>query len=304
MAAGDLSDDLISTSLPFDAEDMLAACEKGRVVHTRLDINGDAERAALEFTWNDVMQLARSDRHAAQQWRLYKNGQAIDLALMGVLGEQGRLRQDRLEPLLEQGVSVMINRLELKLPSVRQLARQIELSTGAYVRVVAIGSPGRAPCMPLHYDHVDVIAVQTAGEKTWLFYGSPIPGCGVVRRLPTQPTEKTDEKTLRVGDFLFVPAGLHHQCQPSENSLHLAFNLKWPTLKELAPALMENYPEELSLLEPIRSFRQPERIDTLQKQLAAHEECTLTRQQVVDFFDRWPQACARRYRVSDLGEFY
>jgi len=199
---------------------------------------------------------------------------------------------------------VMINRLELKVAHIGRLARKIESQTGAYVRVVAIASPGRAPCMPLHYDHVDVIAIQTDGVKTWFFYGQPVEGCGIARKLEYIPEAVTEEATLRSGDRLFVPAGLHHQCQPSDRSLHLALNLKWPTVKDLYPDLVEGRPQDLALLEPIRAFTQSDRVESLLDQLAEFDHQTPDREQITEFLADWPRYCGERYRVADIGEYY
>jgi len=289
--------------VPFGPSELIAACEDGRVLHTRSDIDCFPESDSL-FAWNNVMRLAKTDDHADKHWRLYKSGRPIDLNMMRVLDRSGRLRTDRFESLIEQGASVMINRLELKVPEIGRLSRQIEAWTGAYVRVVAIGSPGRAPCMPLHYDHVDVIAIQMDGDKTWSFYGRPVEGSGIARRVEDRPQVKTDEIALQKGDCLFVPAGLHHQCQPSDGSLHLALNLKWPTVMDFAPDLVKQRPNDFSLLEPIRTYRSPERVDCLLDQLSEFDELRLRQDEIKEFLQGWPGHCAERWRVSNLGEFY
>jgi hypothetical protein len=102
-----------------------------------------------------------------------------------------------------------------------------------------------------HYDGQDLVIAQLSGTKTWRFLGDNI-GCGVRRhRSASAPKSVSGTATMRPGDLLFVPAGLHHVCEAEGHSLHLAFQIEHASGRDLIRHLMD---EHLSLNRPFRRF--------------------------------------------------
>jgi quercetin dioxygenase-like cupin family protein len=235
----------------LDLEDLLSHAAAGKPLHVASETNsGDALPL---FDWDELKSVAQTRAGDPDHWRFYKKGCRIDPVLLRLVDGEGRLRDQSIELLLKQAGTVRLDRLDLRSTRIRIIADHIKQATGARVRSVAMASGGPVHGMPKHYDPVDVIAIQTAGRKTWDLFGKPVPGSGVFGKADSQPEDKSASIDLAQGDILFVPSGLHHRCLAREPSLHIAFTLKWPTLLEIRGELPDQT-ENPEFKEPLRFF--------------------------------------------------
>jgi len=226
--------------------------------------NAQSQVAWPAFGEDELDFLIESDGASLGHYRFMKQGVTIDPNLMKLLDAEDRLIPERVNLLKNQGITIIASRLEFKLTSVRNLAQQLQAATGCYVRAVGIASFGSVCGMPRHFDHVDVFVLQTVGEKRWRFFGDPIRGAGVARKIKEEPEEQSASLNMLKGSQLFVPAGIFHQCDPAQLSFHIAFNLKWPCALDLLGLQYE--PEKsysYALLEPIRWFAQRDRLSAI-----------------------------------------
>lgn len=85
-----------------------------------------------------------------------------------------------------------------------------------------------------HYDHHDVFAVQTEGEKIWRLYGTrmdvpvdlPPPGPDTQRWLEQAHGPLVQEIRMRPGDVLYIPRGQFHDALAVDGpSLHVTFSV-------------------------------------------------------------------------------
>lgn len=166
-------------------------------------------------------------RDLEQDNRYTWNGKPLPREQLIFLDEKGRFDADAFKALLRDGVSIIFNKLEQRLPEAWREAAILEQALIAVVEVGVIASFGQGHALDVHYDPMDLILVQLSGTKQWRFFGEPVPGPTIMRK-EADPGPVTAEIMLRQGDVLFVPAGLHHQCQPMETSLHAGFMLRRP----------------------------------------------------------------------------
>ncbi|MEE4331131.1 MAG: cupin domain-containing protein [Wenzhouxiangella sp.] len=269
----------------------------GRTGHWR---QPELEVNCPEFTESDLDLLLETDGHSVAHYRFMKLGVAIEPKLMKLLDSDGRLMPERVDSLKAQGITIIASRLESKINAIRDVARDIQRTAGCYVRAVGIASFGSVHGMPRHYDHVDVFVLQTLGKKRWRFFGGPIEGAGVARKIDEEPEEESATLEIVKGEQLFVPAGIFHQCDPTDLSFHLAFNLKWPCVLDLLglkyDAAMASRPE---LMEPIRWFGRSDRL----------REISATLHPLLDEFSysgdlesdlaAWAERCEKRFALRD-----
>jgi len=232
-------------------DNLLSQTSDGKPLHVAAE-TGSGEQQSL-FDWADLESVAQEQAGDPDHWRFYKKGCRIDPVLLRLVDGEGRLRDQSIELLLKQSGTVRLDRLDLRSTRIRSIADHIKEMTGARVRSVAMASGGPVHGMPKHYDPVDVIAIQTAGKKTWDLFGKPVPGSGVFGKVDTQPEDRTASIEMSEGDILFVPSGLHHRCLACGPSLHIAFTLKWPTLLEIRGELPDQT-ENPAFKEPLRFF--------------------------------------------------
>lgn len=201
------------------------------------------------FSLEALQQLLLQGGVSADDLRITVKGHVPNLDAFGILRD-GRLRPLVLRQLTRQGVSIVINNLHRYVPRLWALATDAERVLRDSVVVGAIASFSREPALPLHYDPEDLIIVQVEGSKIWRFFGDST-DCGVAshRGLKPPPKELSATFVMHPGDILFVPAGLHHQCETADVSLHLGILIKHATMPDLLRDLCSEHP---SLNRPLR----------------------------------------------------
>lgn len=139
-----------------------------------------------------------------------------------------RLVPHKLEERLSTGATLVLNRLERKIPSIGRVCSELSRITSektvanGYVAFGGQGTFGK------HWDTHDVFAVQLLGQKLWRVYRPTFE-----LPLPTQrsrdfkqdcPLEPVIEQLMKPGDILYLPRGWWHEALPIENTptFHIA----------------------------------------------------------------------------------
>lgn len=240
--------------MSFTFRDVLGSLDTGAIM------DGMAERRLVHrsgacgvppgalFSLEELERLMLRDGMDRKDLRLTVNGRIADLEMLGVVKDQ-RLRPLVLRQLTRQGASIIVNDLHRYDPKFAALADDAELILQDRVAIGAIASFSKLPALPAHYDPQDLIIIQVEGSKVWRFFGEPA-DCA----MPNHPRVKLPKDvsatvTMRAGDILFVPAGLHHQCEADGISLHVGILIKHEILRDFLKDLCREHP---SLNRPLR----------------------------------------------------
>ena len=181
--------------------------------------------------------------------------------------KEGRVDSAALSKLLDQGISLIFNRLEEYVPALRALCRNIERKTSERVAAAAIMTSGRGGALKCHYDAEDLVILQIANTKRWQVFNSPVinPVPGVAKRPPPEDLTPVFNQVLQPGDFLFLPAGHWHHCENGPHrSLHASIIFVPPNGRSLMKALV-------SQLSSDETFRRPLTRHNSLDALASHE---------------------------------
>lgn len=260
------------------------AMASGRELYCEGACGVDRERLLSGEQWE---QLLLRGRFHSNQFRVTVNGRPIDLLRFKVTDADGRVRPLALQNLTRQGASIVLGELERHLPHLWDLACDAERVLQERVTMTGIASYSKLPALAPHYDAQDLVIVQLSGTKSWRFLGDNI-HCGV-RRHPRAPAPKavTGVTTMRPGDLLFVPAGLHHVCEAEGHSLHLGIQIDHASGRDLILHLMDEHP---SLNRALRRFLGPKALAEQASILRSDFIAALDQLDVSAWLSRWSTA--------------
>lgn len=114
----------------------------------------------------------------------------------------GTVDPERVNELVADGNTLVINYLDELAPSIGQLCTELESAFGYRFRAFLYLTPANARGIPLHADDHDLLVWQVSGEKEWVFDSAD-------SRLEPQVQEKPI-LTLREGDVMHLPEGVMH----------------------------------------------------------------------------------------------
>lgn len=236
---------------PLQLDEVLAAMCARRLLHVP---QGGGERGGPRFDWADLEALLARDADNAADYRFFKGGKPLAANALGLVDRLGALHPQALSRAVSQGITIVGNRLEYKLPRFWSLMCALQRVTGGDVCLGFVASFECPKALPVHYDYPDNIVVQTEGSKRWRLIGEPIPGSGCQRMLEHVPEAPVREVELTAGDLLFVPSGLHHLCSSEGDSLHLSVLVNWPTGMQLLERATKLAGEDDIVCEALRRF--------------------------------------------------
>lgn len=137
---------------------------------------------------------------------------------------------------LDNGYTIICNNIEKYLRSYSTLTQGIEVELNFPTHVNAyITPPGSTGFLP-HYDHHDVLVLQTHGAKTWYFYGDEVPAHLMQQMHDVDPAGLPEPTSLHLaaGDTLYLPRGRVHSAETTEQtSMHLTVGIHVPTVLTL-----------------------------------------------------------------------
>ena len=137
--------------------------------------------------------------------------------------DEGRFNPARLAELCDQGVSIIVVKLDGCVPAIAAACRGAAAFGMHVVHAGVIATTGGGGAFAAHYDVVHLIVLQVEGSKRWRVYGPRVrkPTMAAATVNPPQTAPILDV-VLYAGDSLFLPAGYWHSCDNgSERSLHI-----------------------------------------------------------------------------------
>lgn len=190
---------------------------------------------------------------------LAQNGEPLDVRRLGV---DGRFDGGRLGELLDDGAALLLLGLEKWFASLQEPTRALAVTLKADISVNAyIGGP-RSRGFREHVDHHDVLVAQVEGQKTWRLWEPTLPEpIELPRHQEGPPRRLLCELTLVRGDVLFIPRGVWHVAEATEDlpTAHLSFGVQPVTalhwLSSLRTVLMDELDWRREIPEDIESRR-------------------------------------------------
>lgn len=236
------------------------------------------------FSWSalEVLMARDLDKDNRFNW----NGRPLPREQMIFLDEKGRFDAEAFKALLQDGVSIIFNNLEQRLTDAWREAARLEQALRAMVEVGIIASFGDGHALNVHYDPMDIIVVQLHGRKQWRFFGHPVADPALMRKEPA-PGPVTADLTMDAGDVLFVPAGLHHQCQPLDISVHAGFMLRRPDGRAFMRRLLDQVRETPGMGTQIPAFEDAGTLHQWEAEVKERMVALIRAGDMTDFLDDW-----------------
>jgi hypothetical protein len=187
---------------------------------------GPSDRAAGLLPWATINQLIETDTLSPDRFKLRRASGSIPAGMFRD-GEGGHnLNAGRLEGLLRQGTSIVIDRIDDLAPPVGDLAVSLERRLGCMVWANAYLSFAKGGALPPHHDLHDVLVVQAHGRKRWRVYPTQEPAPIKPQAAATRHPDPIWEGWLEPGDVLYLPRGEPHDAEVSGgDSVHISFGL-------------------------------------------------------------------------------
>lgn len=215
-----------------------------------------------------------------------------------------RLVPKKLEEKLSTGATLVLNRLERKIPGIGELCSalaRITLEKTVANGYVAFGGQGT---FGKHWDTHDVFAVQLLGKKLWRVYPPTF-----ALPLPTQrsrdfkkdcPAEPVIEQVMNAGDVLYLPRGWWHEAMPIENTptFHIAAGIHTAkTVDYIQWAIQEVMPKHI---EARRSFTISGSKNVYIQELMSLMVKELMKPELIERFTSELKLMGREYEPVDL----
>jgi ribosomal protein L16 Arg81 hydroxylase len=230
---------------------------------------------------NEVLQVQRDDRgyyhsllkmeaidrvlttlHLAHP-KVHMANAAKELKVTDYTFESGLIDVARLYQEYADGGTIVLNNLEVSIPSLMDLCRSLEAEFSSRFQCNIYVTPGgAAQGLKTHYDTHDVFVLQIEGVKHWRIYNKHIerPFRGQEFRPGIEPGELTQEFDLHPGDMVYVPRGVMHDAVSGDgDSCHITLGIlptSWTDLLLEAVARVALEDSELRRTLPIGFARQ------------------------------------------------
>ncbi|MBR7780370.1 JmjC domain-containing protein [Undibacterium rugosum] len=183
------------------------------------------------ISWADVDAAMYIGESLDANLRVHKDGFVEEhlytetCAELGVLKK--RIVKTALAELLEQGASIIYNRMEGASLAIREICNQVARFTGAPTVANGYISFGDKETFGNHWDTHDVFAIQLIGRKRWLVYEPtfelPLAGQTSLLHKVDCPAVPVIDEILEAGDSLYIPRGWWHTAVPlREETFHIA----------------------------------------------------------------------------------
>lgn len=126
-------------------------------------------------------------------------------------------------------------------PELRRLTRALEVILEVPVGAVIFWSAAEAKA-PVHYDEIDVIAIQLVGEKRWFVSEDPSELPNEWKTAGEGPPSLDRYSTVDVGpgDLLYLPRGTAHTVESTAESIHISIGFVPVTVREAIIAALDH----------------------------------------------------------------
>lgn len=278
--------DLSSLLFPFTEEKFLEHFHDKKRLLIRC---ADPERAVSLLSWQRINELLFHNMDD-KRFRIARDNNYLPPPFFRSEKRQ-TLRPGKLDDLINQGVSMVINEIHSMVPAIGLLANDIERRLGCWVSVNSYLSFGRKSAFLAHSDSHDVLILQVHGRKQWRFApGSFLYPLSIRQDDLGRDRQWQEESILEAGDVLYVPRGEIHIAEViDEPSVHLTIGL--------TPVRGLNYLEHIRKLAEADPLLRMDLLRRLEPTAAAEHE-TAVKQHLHTLID----ACsfADFFQVDDL----
>ncbi|MES2445132.1 MAG: cupin domain-containing protein [Pseudomonadota bacterium] len=217
-----------------------ALVEAAMLESRRLHLKGDrADAFAKLLPWEIFNTLPSAERLLGAELKITQRGRdtMFDVAVPRTKHLSERpMRAEALHALCEQGMSLVLNQVERRVPAIAALNAMLERHFAAKVATNCYVSFRRESAFPAHYDDHNVLVLQLHGSKRWFCHGQPYryPLAGARFPAPEEPGPIEAEILLTPGDLLFLPRGEVHWAEVAgPASMHLSITIQPPRGRSL-----------------------------------------------------------------------
>ena len=194
------------------------------------------------LSWADVNAILRHCRIEYPRLRLVRDGNPLspDRYTFSRPVRSGRtvslIDPPAVNAAIRQGATLIVDAVDELRDPIALVASRIERIAREQVGASMYASSGTDPGMDVHWDDLDVLAVQLSGKKLWQILGparvSPLFRDSQPNDSP--PRTVLAEAVLDAGDALYLPRGWWHSVRPlGSPSLHVTFGISSRTGADL-----------------------------------------------------------------------
>ncbi|WUR11427.1 cupin domain-containing protein [[Empedobacter] haloabium] len=218
--------------------------------------------AAGAIDWSEIDRALYVGETSNANIRVHKDGFVDESRYTETCVELGVIRHRIIKPLLsamlEEGASIIYNRIEGVSPPIRALCNQVARFAGAPAVANGYISFGDKETFGNHWDTHDVFALQLIGRKRWLVYEPtfplPLSGQTSLHHKHECPPQPVIDEILHAGDVLYIPRGWWHTAIPlQEETFHVAIGTHPHTVADYVTwAVKHLLPQQLSCRRAVR----------------------------------------------------
>lgn len=206
----------------------------------------DEGRFQALFPWRTINRLIESDTLPHDRLRLARASNTIVHAMYRQPEPRDTLRLGKVQDLLRQGASVILNGIDDFVPPIGSLTSALEREFGCRVWCNAYLSFGAGSAFDAHYDRHDVLILQIHGRKRWRSYGVPFPHPVQEHSRRTRHERVEWEGVLDPGDVLYLPRGeVHAAVLEGTRAAHLTIGMCPSRGMDFAEALIQTAAEDV-----------------------------------------------------------
>lgn len=228
----------------------------------------------------------------------------VDLAM-----QRSKIVKDTFYELLQEGATLVLNRLETKSEPVHDLAMEIARFVGEKAVANGYAAFGGRGTFAQHWDTHDVFAVQLIGRKRWRVFAPtfalPLPHQKSKEHKHECPAEPVFDGYLEAGDMLYIPRGWWHEAVPlaSEETFHIAVGIHPMLIRDyVAWSCFKTLPSDIALRQSIKAER--DNLDGLALAAQAAEELLVSKTNLAEFkrevFSN--ERVVSRFAIETLGK--
>lgn len=195
-------------------------------------INGDADKFAGLFAWDQLNMLLNADVLKPPRVQLISEREPVDKDQYMRLGHDFMsLNSAGLTEQLRGGAVMLIHALHQLFPQLGELTDSLSVFTRAGSQINFYCGWQASKGFKTHWDKHDVWVLQVEGKKSWQIWEPtrlhPLPDAVGV----PEPTGDPDQVvTITQGDLLYVPRGWWHRAEALDGvSVHLTLGSRAPT---------------------------------------------------------------------------
>jgi ribosomal protein L16 Arg81 hydroxylase len=224
---------------PLSEAEFLAHFRDGTVAFVR---SPEPSRFASLLDWDELNHLLESGLYPIEELRVRHSVPVPTTAYM----KQGQLDGAAFSSLMDQGAGLIFTRLDRYSSKVCKLCQQIAEQTLEQISAEAVVTGGMNDVRQ-HVNTEDTFVLQVIGSSRWELYRAPVS--------PAPKCTPLFSETLRMGDFLFVPAGFGHRCENgSGRSLHVCIVSEPPRGRDVVTWLVNRLATDETFNGPLTRY--------------------------------------------------